>query len=89
MLDDPRLAYRLGQRSFMAVVLDAYRRRCAISGTHIPPVLQAAHIRAVAAVGWLNGFTKLQKLNCQDFDDVRVARRVAVTGRAGGATAGL
>jgi putative restriction endonuclease len=34
---DPRLApYRLGQRSFQAVVLDAYHRRCAISGTHIP-----------------------------------------------------
>jgi len=45
---DPRLApYRLGQRSFQAVVLDAYHRRCAISGTHIPPVLQAAHIRPV------------------------------------------
>jgi putative restriction endonuclease len=49
---DPRLApYRLGQRSFQAVVLDAYHRRCAISGTHIPPVLQAAHIRPVAAGG--------------------------------------
>ncbi len=45
---DPRLTpYRLGQRSFQAVVLDAYHRRCAISGTHIPPVLQAAHIRPV------------------------------------------
>jgi hypothetical protein len=31
----------------------------------------------------------IQKLNCQDFDDVRVTRRVVVTGRAGGATAGL
>jgi len=40
---DPRLApYRLGQQSFKAVVLDSYHRRCAISGTHIPPVLQAA-----------------------------------------------
>jgi putative restriction endonuclease len=49
---DPRLApYRLGQRSFQAVVLDAYHRRCAISGTRIPPVLQAAHIRPVAAGG--------------------------------------
>lgn len=47
-----RLApYRLGQRSFQAVVLDAYHRRCAISGTRIPPVLQAAHIRPVAAGG--------------------------------------
>lgn len=49
---DPRLApYRLGQRSFQAVVLDAYHRRCAISGTHIPPVLQAAHIRPVTSGG--------------------------------------
>jgi len=49
---DPRLApYRLGQRSFQAVVLDAYHRRCAISETHIPPVLQAAHIRPVTAGG--------------------------------------
>jgi hypothetical protein len=29
------------------VVLDAYHRRCAVTGTHIPPVLQAAHIRPV------------------------------------------
>jgi hypothetical protein len=29
----------------------------------------------------------LQKLNCQDFDDVGVVRRVVVTGLAGGATA--
>jgi putative restriction endonuclease len=49
---DPRLApYRLGQSSFKAVVLDAYQRRCAITGTHIPPVLQAAHIRPVTAGG--------------------------------------
>lgn len=49
---DPRLApYRLGQRAFQAVVLNAYHRRCAISGTHIPPVLQAAHIRPVTAGG--------------------------------------
>jgi putative restriction endonuclease len=52
VLGDPRLApYRLGQQSFKAVVLDAYHRRCAISGTHIPPVLQAAHIRPVAEGG--------------------------------------
>jgi putative restriction endonuclease len=49
---DPRLApYRLGQSSFKAVVLDAYDRRCAITGTHIAPVLQAAHIRPVTAGG--------------------------------------
>jgi putative restriction endonuclease len=49
---DPRLApYRLGQQAFQAVVLSAYHRRCAISGTHIPPVLQAAHILPVASGG--------------------------------------
>jgi putative restriction endonuclease len=43
---DPRLApQRLGQQSFQAVVLDAYGRRCAITGDRIRPVLQAAHIR--------------------------------------------
>ena len=49
---DPRLApYRLGQQAFKAVVLDAYSRRCAITGTHIPPVLQAAHVRPVTEGG--------------------------------------
>ncbi len=49
---DPRLApYRLGQRSFQAVVLNAYHGRCAITGTHIPPVLQAAHILPVTKGG--------------------------------------
>ncbi|MFC7548939.1 hypothetical protein [Plantactinospora sp. GCM10030261] len=47
---DPRLApYRLGQRAFQAVVLDAYKRRCAITGGRIRPVLQAAHIRPLPA----------------------------------------
>jgi putative restriction endonuclease len=49
---EPRLApYRRGQRPFQAVVLDAYHRRRAISGTHISPVLQAAHIRPISAGG--------------------------------------
>lgn len=49
---DPRLApYRLGQRSFQAVVLEVYHRRCAITGTRIRPVLQAAHIRPVSEGG--------------------------------------
>lgn len=49
---DPRLApYRLGQRSFQAVVLNAYHSRCAITGTKIRPVLEAAHIRPVTAGG--------------------------------------
>src|SRR5262249_52118241 len=46
-----RAPYRLGQRSFQAVVLDAYHRRCAVSGTHIPLVLQAAPIRPITAGG--------------------------------------
>jgi putative restriction endonuclease len=49
---DPRLApQRLGQQAFQAVVLSAYERRCAISGSKIRPVLQAAHIRPVADGG--------------------------------------
>lgn len=42
---DPRLTpQRLGQRAFQAVVLNAYGRRCAITGNKIRPVLQAADI---------------------------------------------
>jgi putative restriction endonuclease len=49
---DPRLvAPRLGQRAFQAVVLDAYSRKCAITGDKIVPVLQAAHIRPLPAGG--------------------------------------
>lgn len=49
---DPRLApQRLGQQAFQAVVLSAYGRRCAISGSKIRPVLQAAHIRPVTDGG--------------------------------------
>ena len=49
---DPRLTpYRLAQRSFQAVVLSAYHGHCAITGTKIRPVLQAAHIRPVANGG--------------------------------------
>jgi putative restriction endonuclease len=49
---DPRLApQRLGQQSFKAVVLQAYERRCAITGNRIRPALQAAHIRPLASGG--------------------------------------
>jgi putative restriction endonuclease len=52
MFGDPRLLpRRLGQRSFQAVVTNAYHRRCAITGDRIRPVLQAAHIRPVASGG--------------------------------------
>ena len=47
---DPRLApQRLGQQAFQAVVLDAYHRSCAITGTKIRPVLQAAHVRPLTS----------------------------------------
>ncbi|WP_255657552.1 HNH endonuclease [Actinoplanes sp. L3-i22] len=49
---DPRLVpQRMGQQSFKAVVLNAYRGRCAITGDRIRPVLQAAHIRPLPAGG--------------------------------------
>jgi putative restriction endonuclease len=49
---DPRLVpQRLGQRAFQAVVLEAYSRRCAVTGDKIVPVLQAAHIRPLPAGG--------------------------------------
>ncbi len=49
---DPRLApYRLAQQAFKAVVLNAYHGHCAITGTKIRPVLQAAHIRPVTVGG--------------------------------------
>jgi putative restriction endonuclease len=49
---DPRLApHRLGQQTFEVVVLDAYHRQCSITGAHIPPVVQAAHVRQVTAGG--------------------------------------
>jgi len=49
---DPRLIpQRLGQRAFQGVVLDAYSRRCAVTGDKIVPVLQAAHIRPLPAGG--------------------------------------
>lgn len=48
---DPRLApHRLGQQSFKAVVANAYRWHCAITGSKIRPVLEAAHIRPVSPV---------------------------------------
>jgi putative restriction endonuclease len=49
---DPRLEpQRLGQQAFQAVVLEAYHRRCAITGTKIRPVLQAAHVRPLTGGG--------------------------------------
>lgn len=49
---DPRLApNRLAQGAFRSVVLTAYHDRCAITGSRIRPVLQAAHIQPVTKGG--------------------------------------
>lgn len=42
---------RLGQGAFQVVVLDAYGRRCAITGESTLPVLEAAHILPFAEAG--------------------------------------
>lgn len=48
----PRLtAQRAGQQAFKGLVLSSYDRQCAITGNHIQPTLEAAHIRPVAKQG--------------------------------------
>lgn len=42
---------RLGQGSFRVLVTETYERRCAVTGEKVLPVLEAAHIRPVAAGG--------------------------------------
>lgn len=42
---------RLGQGSFRTLVIDAYQRRCAITGESTLPALEAAHIRAYSDSG--------------------------------------
>lgn len=42
---------RLGQASFRLAVLDAYERRCAVTGERSLPVVEAAHIRPYSAGG--------------------------------------
>lgn len=42
---------RLGQATFQAVLLDAYGRRCSVTGERALPTLEAAHIRAFADGG--------------------------------------
>jgi putative restriction endonuclease len=49
---DPRLApNRLGQQAFKGVVLHSYHGLCAVTGSKIRPVLEAAHIRPVTRGG--------------------------------------
>lgn len=48
---EPRLVLpRLGQGGFRSVVIDAYDRRCAITGERTRPALEAAHIRPYSIV---------------------------------------
>jgi putative restriction endonuclease len=42
---------RLGQGAFRVLVMDAYERRCAITGEKTLPVLEAAHIKPYAQSG--------------------------------------
>jgi putative restriction endonuclease len=42
---------RLGQGSFQMAVVDAYRRRCAVTGEKVLPVLESAHIKPYADGG--------------------------------------
>lgn len=42
---------RLGQGAFRALVTDAYRRQCAVTGEHTLPVLEAAHIQPYSQGG--------------------------------------
>ncbi len=51
MLGKPRLIVpRLGQGGFRLAVMDAYGRRCAVTGERTLPVVEAAHIRPFAEV---------------------------------------
>ncbi len=48
---EPKLvASRRGQGAFRLMVMDAYERRCAVTGERTLPVLEAAHIRPFAEV---------------------------------------
>lgn len=52
MFGDARLVVpRLGQDAFKAVIASNYHHHCAITGDKVRPVLEAAHIRPVAAGG--------------------------------------
>lgn len=50
LVEGPRWVRR-GQRWFASKMMTTYDRRCAITGSHIAPTLQAAHIRPVSREG--------------------------------------
>ncbi len=43
--------HRLGQGAFRVLVTDAYERKCAVTGEHTLPVLEAAHIKPFSDEG--------------------------------------
>ena len=45
------IAPRVGQRAFRTQVIDAYRRRCAVTGERTLPALEASHIRPFSIGG--------------------------------------
>jgi len=48
----PQIVFpRLGQGSFRVVVADAYKRRCAFTGSPVLHVLEAAHVKPVTSEG--------------------------------------
>lgn len=52
MLGEPLpIRQRLGQGVFRVMILDAFARQCAVTGEKTLPVLEAAHVKAVAAGG--------------------------------------
>ncbi len=52
MFGDPvPVRQRLGQGTFRVMILDAYDRRCAVTGEKTLPTLEAAHILSVSAGG--------------------------------------
>jgi putative restriction endonuclease len=50
---------RRGQGTFRALVTNAYQRKCAITGEHTLPVLEAAHIRPFGQAGLNNTYNGL------------------------------
>jgi putative restriction endonuclease len=68
---------RRGQGTFQALVTNAYQRRCAITGEHTLPALEAAHIKSFARQGFNNTFNGL--LLRSDFHKLFDAGLVTVT----------
>jgi putative restriction endonuclease len=78
---------RLGQGAFRLLVIDAYQRRCAITGERTLPVLEAAHIRPYRLAGphhVSNGLllrADLHKLFDDGYVTLSEDMRVEVSGR--------